>query len=363
MLGAAVLTTRDDRIVSVSDSALRLIGARSEEQVLGRSPLDFIHAESQQQVRDLMRAVVQEGATPPPLEGRIVRADGTPIDVKLTAMPVPADEGAAVQFILNDLTEQREREASRAALSRDLEEKNSDLEASVYAASHDLRSPLLNVMGFSRQLDTACRQIAPLVHANGEKKEELEGILENTVPRALRFIEQGVTRMDSLLTGFLRYSRIGRQEIEPQKLDMNAMLKSISSNLAYQMQQSDTGLRIEDLPPCTGDPMQINQLFSNLLDNAIKYRKPGVPCVILVTGKTDGAQVIYSVTDNGTGIAPEHQRVIFEIFHRLNPSIEGGEGLGLTIAQRIAQRHNGAVGVVSQPGVGSTFTVRLPAAS
>ena len=119
-------------------------------------------------------------------------------------------------------------------------------------------------------------------------------------------------------------------------------------------------LRVGDLPPCQGDPAQLDQVFSNLLGNAIKYLDPGRPGVISVTGRADLDRCVYCVEDNGVGIDPKHQEIIFELFHRLDPHASDGEGLGLTIVRQILGRMDGEVWVESRPGVGSRFYVALP---
>jgi signal transduction histidine kinase len=124
----------------------------------------------------------------------------------------------------------------------------------------------------------------------------------------------------------------------------------------------ELGAKIDvgDLPPCTGDFVQVNQVFSNLVDNALKYCDPERPLVIKVTGENVGDEVVYCVGDNGAGIAVEHQRKVFEIFHRLSPGVTEGEGLGLSIVKKVIGRHNGRIWVESEPGVGSKFYVSLP---
>ena len=122
-------------------------------------------------------------------------------------------------------------------------------------------------------------------------------------------------------------------------------------------------MKVSNLPPCVGDHVQINQLFSNLLDNALKYRDPERPGVIEITGQQVNDQVVYCVRDNGIGIPEEHHSKIFEIFQRLNPSATTGEGLGLSIVKKILSRHNGSIWVESEPGVGSRFFVLLPSVS
>jgi signal transduction histidine kinase len=129
--------------------------------------------------------------------------------------------------------------------------------------------------------------------------------------------------------------------------------------MEFQIQKTGVKLAVEPLPECMGDATQINQVFSNLLDNAIKYRDPGRPSAIWVSGQVEDHRCVYCIRDNGTGIPRDHQSKIFEIFHRLNPSMGEGEGLGLTIAQRILERQNGRIWVESEPGKGSSFFVSL----
>lgn len=143
---------------------------------------------------------------------------------------------------------------------------------------------------------------------------------------------------------------------------MNKLLTAIARALEFQLKEAKVQLNLGRVPPALGDATQTAQVFSNLLDNAIKYLDPVRPGIINIAGRKERERVIYKVEDNGIGIAPEHQEKVFEIFHRLNPSTGTGEGLGLTIAQRILARQNGKLWVESEPGRGSTFFVSLPAA-
>jgi PAS domain S-box-containing protein len=291
--------------------------------------------------------------------------DGTHYWVDTTIFPRLNESGKPVQYVAirTDITQRKADEAELLRFSADLAEKNKELETIVYTVSHDLRSPLVNVQGFSRQLNGACAKILDAVRKAGGgpmPAGELQPAAEVAIPQALRFINAGVAKMEMLLNGLLRYSRLGRVVLNIQPLDMDSLVAELVAAVRFQIDEAKAEVTVGPLPACVGDRAQTSHAFGNLIDNAIKYRDPGRPLRLAITGRVEGDQAIYSVADNGIGIAPEHQAKAFEIFHRLNPETGAGEGLGLTIAQRVLERQKGKIWVESAAGVGSTFLVSMP---
>lgn len=293
--------------------------------------------------------------------------DGTLYWVDTTIFPFLNAAGKPYQYIAirTDITQRKADELELQRIAADLAQKNKELEAIVYTVSHDLRSPLVNVQGFSRQLTRACEQIREAAATATDGKipaEALRKPIDVTIPQALRFISAGVTKMEALLAGLLHYSRLGRVALNVRPLDMNVMLSEITAAMKFQLDEAKAQVRVGVLPRCLGDSVQTNQVFANLLDNALKYRSTERPLRIEVNGRIENGMAVYQVADNGIGIAREHQMKIFEIFHRLNPADSVGEGLGLSIAQRVLERQGGRIWVESSANSGSIFHVSLPAA-
>ncbi len=293
--------------------------------------------------------------------------DGSLYWVETTIFPRLNPAGRPLQYVAirTDVTQRKANEAELQRSTSDLAAKNKELEAIVYTISHDLRSPLVNVQGFSRQLARACDQIIRVLKTADGKPvpaTELKAPLDVAIPQALRFINAGANKMEMLLAGILRYSRLGHVSVTIATLDVNAIVAEILAAMKFQLTQAEAEVIVQPLPSCLGDRVHINQVIANLIDNAVKYRDSSRPLRITVSGRIDAEQAIYTVADNGIGIAPEHQAKIFEIFHKLDPEATPGEGLGLAIAQRLLERQRGKIWVESQVGVGSTFHLALPKA-
>ncbi|MBI5380474.1 MAG: PocR ligand-binding domain-containing protein [Opitutae bacterium] len=260
----------------------------------------------------------------------------------------------------------RKAEQEREHLVQALALKNRELENVLYTASHDLRSPLLNIQGFSRRLAQACEDLRGLLaqpDLPAGPRDAATPIIQEQIPKALHFIRSGVDKMETLIGGLLRISRLGQVTLHLQTLDMNQLVQRTVAAGAFQIQEAGATIEVLPLPTCTGDATLLSQAFSNLIDNALKYRHADRAPRIRISGQIAGERVIYCVADNGIGIAPEHLEKIWELFRRLHPTgTTGGEGLGLTIVRRIVERHDGHVWVESAPGEGSRFLLALPLA-
>ncbi len=265
-----------------------------------------------------------------------------------------------------EIAVRRRAEHEREALLGDLTRLNTEMERLIYVASHDLRSPLVNLQGFGQRLERSCAELTALLQhpaVPAALREPVDRLATDRIPGALKFIRSSTERMDTLVSGLLRVSRLGHVALTIEPLDMDRLLRELFEAQMFQTQAAGATVHAEPLPPCRGDANLLRQVFANLLDNALKYRDPARPLQILVTGRRqDDDRVVYCVADNGIGIAPDHQERIWEMFHRLDPAGPvTGEGLGLNVVRRVVDRHCGRVWVESTPGSGSRFFVSLPA--
>ncbi|NNM73509.1 HAMP domain-containing histidine kinase [Enterovirga sp. DB1703] len=252
----------------------------------------------------------------------------------------------------------REREA-------DLREANEEAQRFAYIVSHDLRSPLVNIMGFTSELEAlrhdAFRRLEALRGPDAPAAEvKQDKQLGEDFDEAIGFIRTSIAKMDRLINAILKLSREGRREFRPERVDMTALIEAIKANATTQAEAANATITTSRLPPIASDRLALEQIFSNLIENAVKYLRPGVPGVVEVSGRVQGPNVIYEVRDNGRGIDPKDRERIFELFRRAGTQDKPGEGIGLAHVRALVRRLGGNITLTSEPGRGSTFSVVLP---
>jgi signal transduction histidine kinase len=256
-----------------------------------------------------------------------------------------------------------------AERTAELQEANDEVQRYAYIVSHDLRSPLVNIMGFTSELehlrDGMFERIEALrgqVPATAENSGPDSGdeTLKADFSEALGFIKTSIDKMDRLIHAILTLARQGRREFKAERLDTTALLQGIADSLAHQAQERDAEIRIGALPPITSDRLALEQIFSNLLDNALKYLRNGVVGEIQVSGRATATGLLYEVRDNGRGVDPKDGARIFELFRRAGVQDRPGEGIGLAHVRALTRRLGGSITMESALGQGSVFRVTLP---
>jgi signal transduction histidine kinase len=266
-------------------------------------------------------------------------------------------------------------EATIDERTADLREANDEIQRFAYIVSHDLRSPLVNIMGFTSELEELradiFKRIAALSRASaapappvaGEADAGLEQgdeQLAQDFSEALEFIKSSIAKMDRLISAILNLTREGRREFEPVRIDTSELIEGIVATVAHQAAEAQAQIRVEPLPHIVSDRLALEQIFSNLLDNALKYLKPGVPGEISVRGRTKLGFAIFEVADNGRGIDPKDHQRIFDLFRRAGAQDKPGQGIGLAHVRALVRRLGGTMSVSSELHCGSTFTITLP---
>ncbi|MBI9017411.1 MAG: PAS domain S-box protein [Phycisphaerae bacterium] len=252
----------------------------------------------------------------------------------------------------------------REKLLKDLASKNNDLENIIYISSHDLRTPLINIQGYSREIDKDIQGLGNIIQNQNISQDSTEESFESIQARlneSLQYIESSTAQMDTLLTGLLKLCRISRAPSDIRTVNVNKIITNIIDTLQYRITRFDVEVKKEKLPSCIADYNQLSQLITNLIENAIKYRHPDRKLEININGSKEGDSSIYRIKDNGLGISANHIDKIFELFYRNAKSKKNkGDGLGLTIASKIAKNLNGSISVNSELEIGSEFIVTMP---
>jgi signal transduction histidine kinase len=256
-------------------------------------------------------------------------------------------------------------EATVATRTADLAAANEEIQRFAYIVSHDLRAPLVNVMGFTRELEGAQRTISAFAAAVEARAPDLltpdaRLAIEEDLPESLGFIRSSTGRMDGLIKAILDVSREGRRVLSPETVDMTALVAKLSASLRHQLDESGGEIVGDNLPTILADRQIVEQIFGNLFDNALKYREPARAPRIVVTAMERSGMVEFAVTDNGRGIADADRERVFELFRRAGVQDVAGDGVGLATVRALVRRLGGRIDLESVAGEGSTFTVTLP---
>lgn len=265
----------------------------------------------------------------------------------------------------NQLIEARAHiEEEREQLMHQLNERSKEFENILYIASHDLRAPLVNLIGFTNEFmnDLETYKIAlqspelPSIETWEQMRSDRYTLMES-----LRYITKSTKRMDAILNGLLAYSRMGRIAPTLQRIQPKHIADELINNLEFRIRNSHAKIIVSELPSCHADPFLFQQILQNIIDNAIKYAQPNTPPVIHLSGTHNNSWVQYRIQDNGVGIAPEDLQHIFDLFYRSDPNGKTkGDGLGLSLVKRMVNRMNGRIWATSQKGQGSVFYIELP---
>ena len=261
------------------------------------------------------------------------------------------------------------------AMARSLAEKGQENEMFIYSVSHDLRSPLVNLQGFSRELSLTCEDLRAAVASGSvpdHVRARVETLLDRDINGSIHFIRTAVTRLSSIIDSLLRLSRAGRVVLRWQEVDVNETVGRVVEALRSSTSERGAEVAVHPLPSAWGDAAAVEQIFANLIGNAVHYLDPSRPGRVEVGAESDdgpsargGDRVpshTYYVKDNGLGIPKAYQEKLFLAFKRLHPDVASGEGIGLALVRRVVERHGGKIWVESAEGQGSTFRFTLPAA-
>ncbi len=346
---AMVVVNQVGEIVLVNLQAETQFGYRRDE-LLGQKmsniiPTGFPERLVADSLRSAAVARAQQIGTGIELTAR--RKDSSEFPIEIMLSPLASADGVLVTAAIRDITARKRGEAQLLENVKELNRSNEELQQFAYIASHDLQEPLRMVASYTALLARRYR-----------------GKLDADADDFIAFAVDGASRMQRLIQDLLAYSRVGSKGKDLVTTSSEGALLQAIRNLRAAIEGSGALVTHAPLPMVMADEMQLTQLFQNLVGNAIKYRRAGIPSVYITAVPSEGKKWIFSVIDNGLGIESQYFERIFGVFQRLHKREEfDGTGIGLAICKKIVERHGGTISVESTPGQGSTFRFPLAASS
>ena len=355
-----ISTTPEGIITTFSHGSEKLLGYSADELV-GKTTPEIIHdagevaARAEELTGELGREIAPgfevfvtkaRGGGSETREWSYIRKDGTRVPVRLSVSEIVDKSGVLVGFlgIARDITELKQQQENLEKLAAELKRSNEDLEQFAYAASHDLQEPLRMIASYLQLLE-----------------RRYKGQLDDQADRFIEFAVNGATRMQTLIRDLLTYSRIGARTKNPEPVDVSLPVGFALENLKVAIAERQASIVVDPLPTVVGDSTLLTQLFQNLVDNGLKFCAETTPR-IHISANREGAEWIFSVTDNGIGIDPQYLDHVFVIFKRLHGRDHyPGTGIGLAICKKIIDRHGGRIWAERGPGRGTTFKFSIPA--
>jgi signal transduction histidine kinase len=341
---------------------------RREEEALDRRRMERLRASSRRMVWTLMgggAAIVASTLILALLflQGIIQRLDILRDNARRFA------EGKPLNPPVSGRDEIHEVDRAFHDMAANLGQEKQENEMFVYSVSHDLRSPLVNLQGFSEELSLSCRDLRELFRRDDVpepvRRRGLQ-LMDRDIEESIRFIQAAVGRLARIIDALLRLSRAGRVEYQWQEVDLAATVGKVVDALHDSIAARKAQVAVGELPPAWGDPTALEQVFANLIGNAVQYLDPERPGRIEIEGvEPDGAGLppglrVYRVRDNGLGIPEAYHQRMFTAFSRFHAGVTQGEGIGLALVRRMVERHGGRIWLESSAGAGTTFFVALP---
>lgn len=242
----------------------------------------------------------------------------------------------------------------------ELANANEEVKTFAYIISHDLRAPLVNIRGFVSELRLALNTVLPYASAalptlSQAENAALAHAIQEEIPEALSFIDSSVGRMGQLVSSVLRLSHLGRKELHLEQVNIAEVVDQCLKSLAFQIEQNQVNIIVENLPSLLSDATAMSQIFGNLITNAVTYDEPGRPSTVRIGGVKEEKLVRFWVEDSGRGIEAEDIPKVFELFRRVGRQDRAGEGMGMAYVKALVTRLGGTIECHSQIGVGTRF--------
>lgn len=340
-----IIADREGTIEVVNTEVERLFGYQSS-QLIGKC-VDMLVNDRDRSEHPRLRAAYCESPTMRKMGGTrelyARRSDGSEFPVEVGLTPLPSRSGLLILSVIIDISERKLIDAERERQNKELQRSNEELEQFAYVASHDLREPLRMVSSFAELLAARYR-----------------GQLDDQADKYIRYMVEGTERMKQMVRDLLTFAQVGTQGKPFQPVDINKTVRDVLHTLKQTIDGSNAQIEIETLPLVLADRSQLEQVFQNLIGNALKFRSQAPPELHVGSRSIGDGHCELFVRDNGIGMDMSYAERVFQMFQRLHDRASfDGNGIGLAIVKKIVERHGGEIRFTSELGKGTTFFFTL----